>query len=202
MTKINLILLFVVSMVFTIGQKIDGEKLYDESYIIADLKAKGYEVVEFSKDGTVEFSKDDAFEEYIKLTPYSVQVYFYTKKYAKKYNVPEEIAFSVAQLETNYLGPNMFKYKPNQTSIANAYGTYQLLLSTARYMYEGNIKDITPNILLKNVKINTRLGIKYIRHLYDKYNSWIIACGYYNTGYPKINQYARDAVKYLNTYDG
>lgn len=137
-------------------------------------------------------------ETYIQVSPPSVQVYYYTKKYCEQYNVPETVAFGIAKLETSYLGPNLNSYNPEQTSYANAYGTYQLLLSTARDMYEGNRNELTPEMLLSDVRLNTQLGIKYLRYLHDIYGNWKIVCGYYNTGYPKINQYAIDATKYIN----
>lgn len=190
MRRIPLIMLFVFSMSFTTGYKTVGKTL--------DIDANKYKVIPFSKNV--------AFEKYIKVSPHSVQIYFHTKKYCKEFNVPEEVAFSVARLETNYRGPDMFHYRPNQTSIADAYGTYQILLPTAKFVVktypdifpEISYEDVTKELLLNDVHLNTKIGIKYLRHLHSTYNSWIIACGFYNTGYPRVNQYARDAVKYLN----
>ena len=187
MTKTILTLLTALTMLSTMGNKT----------IEANPEMAGYK--------QIAFSKEDAFSKYVTAAPYSVQIYFYTKKYCAEFNVPEEIAFSVARLETNYRGPDMFHYKPNQTSYANARGTYQIMLPTAKFVVEkypelfpGITKDdITPAVLLHDVHLNTKIGIKYLQHLHNIYNSWIIACGFYNTGYPKINQYARDAVKYL-----
>lgn len=184
---ILLILFVTLGSNFNYTDTLEKEKVDTSKFIMYDS---------LGTDNVID--KTAILERHISVAPHSVQVYFYTKKYCKEYGVPEEIAFSVARLETYYLGPNSFNYNPSQTSYANAYGTYQLLLSTARYMYEGDSREITPHILLTNVKLNTRLGIKYLKYLYDTYRSWIIACGFYNTGYPKINQYARDAVKYYN----
>jgi len=175
-----------------------GYKSAPDSSFTTDLEARGIEVYEFSKE--------DALEHYIQLAPHSVQVYFYTKRYCKEFGVPQEVAFGVAKLETRYLGPDMFHYKPNQISTANAYGSYQILLSTAKYVvkiypevFPGITPgDITPDVLLNDVNLNSRIGIKYLNHLHIIYRSWIIACGFYNTGYPKINEYARNAVRFYN----
>jgi len=146
-------------------------------------------------------STEDAFAHYIRLAPYSVQVYFYTKKYCKEFDVPEEIAFAVAKLETGYKGPDKFSYDPtDQISVANALGAYQLLLSTARDMYEflgyGPRHELTKQMLLDDVELNVRLGICYLRWLKNNVSpSWIIVCGFYNSGYSIVNDYARVAVK-------
>lgn len=134
---------------------------------------------------------------HINMAPHSIQVYYYTKYYCAVYNVPETVAFNVARLETGYKNPLDFKYRPNLTSYANAYGTYQLILGTAKFMYEGKKSDITPQVLLTDVKLNVRLGIKYLRYLHDIYNNWTIVCGAYNTGRPIINSYAISATKYI-----
>ncbi len=193
MKRITLTLLLALSMLLTTGYK------SVDSSMTLNLELSGLELYEFSKV--------NVFDEYIKLSPHSVQIYFYTKKYCAEFDVPQEIAFSVAKLETNYRGPDMFHYKPNQTSWASARGTYQIMLPTGKFVVEtypelfpGITKDdITPDVLLHDVKLNTKIGIRYLRHLQDIYDNWIIACGFYNTGHPKINEYARDAVRFFNS---
>jgi len=143
-------------------------------------------------------------EPYIKISPPSIQVYYYTKIYCKLYGVPETIAFGVAKLETNYRGPDNHHYNPLQISYANAMGTYQLLLSTAKDMYVllnlGPRNELTSEMLLNDVELNTKLGIRYLRWIHDNISKdWKIVCGFYNTGYPTINEYAISATKYFNT---
>jgi hypothetical protein len=36
--------------------------------------------------------------------------------------------------------------------------------------------------------------MRLLRNLHKRYGDWEVACGYYNTGYPKINDYARFCV--------
>lgn len=198
MKQTILILFLALSMLLTTGYK-SIEDITLDSSITLNLEPRGFELYEFSKQ--------DALEHYIQLAPHSVQIYFYTKKYCAEFTVPEEISFSVVKLETGYKGPNRFDYNPSQTSTANAYGSYQIILSTGKYVVEkypelfpGITKDdITPEVLLTDVKLNTKIGIRYLRHLQDIYDNWIIACGFYNTGHPKINEYARDAVRFFNS---
>lgn len=195
MKRLALTVLISMSMLLTTGYQTQGENINLDSLAL-DVIPRGYEVIEFSKQ--------DAFEQYIKLAPESVQLYFYTKKYCKEYGVPEEIAFAVAGLETGYRGPDKFHYNQRQISTANAYGSYQLLLSTARDMYEllglGDRYELTSEMLLSDVKLNTMLGIRYLKWLHDNISkNWIVACGFYNTGYELINQYARDAVRVYNS---
>ncbi len=59
-----------------------------------------------------------------------------------------------------------------------------MLLGTGRDMYEGKRQELTRNMLLTDMRLNTKLAMKYLRYLYDRYGSWKIACGFYNTGYP------------------
>jgi soluble lytic murein transglycosylase-like protein len=151
---------------------------------------------------TESFSDAEALDTYIQLAPHSVQIYEYTQKYCKEYNVPETIAFGILKLETGYEGPSHFDYNINQTSSGNARGPYQLLVSTAKDMYEvlglGPRKDVTAKLLLSDVELNVKLGVRYLRWINDNVSSnWKITCGFYNTGYKVVNQYAIIATRYL-----
>jgi hypothetical protein len=148
------------------------------------------------------FSVSDALDTYIQISLPSVQVYYYTKKYCKEFNVPETVAFGVVKQETSYKGPDNHDYNPSQISSANAYGAYQLLLSTAKDMYVllnlGNRNELTAERLLTDVKLNSKLGIRYLRYLNDNVSkNWTVVCGFYNTGYPQVNTYAIVATKYM-----
>jgi len=194
MKKIALTLLISMSMLLTMGYKTQGENINLDSLAIQALPL-GYEIVEFSKQ--------DAFEQYIKLAPHSIRLYFNTKKYCKEFGVPEEIAFSILGLETGYKGPDKFNYKPNQVSTADALGSWQVLLSTGKDMYVllelGDRNELTREMLLNDDELNTMIGIRYLKWLHDNISSnWIISCGFYNTGYEVVNQYARDAVRIYN----
>lgn len=120
--------------------------------------------------------------------PHSIQVYNNIKKYCKIYNVPERIAFKIANAESGFKGPMDLNYKSNLTSSANAVGPMQLIYSTALYMSDD--KTISYNMVKNDIELNVKLSIKYLRYLFDRYKSWKIACGAYNTGRPIVNRYA------------
>lgn len=150
-------------------------------------------------DDTKYLIQYDNTDDFIKSSCASIQLYYYTKKYCVEYNVPETIAFNILKLETSYNGPDDIMYNPIRTSIGNAYGPYQLLLSTARDMYDGNDDELTRERLLYDIELNTKLGIKYLRYLHNNISSdWTLVCGFYNTGYKQINEYAITATKYIN----
>lgn len=124
----------------------------------------------------------------IELAPTSVQVHYYLVKYADKYEIPRYIAFGVARKETGYKNWTHFKYNPEQTSSAKAYGVMQVQTPTARYVQKDD--TITNRQLLTDIEYNIETSMKYLRQLKDRYGSWAKALGYYNTGYPVVNDYA------------
>jgi hypothetical protein len=128
----------------------------------------------------------------ISFAPLSVQVYHHFTAWADSFNVPTKIVKGILREETNFRTPLNFGYNPYQISYADAYGPAQVQLETARWV--ANDETITKHDVLYNIKFNAYLSMKYIRHLKDRYGSWLTACGYYNTGYPVVNQYARNIV--------
>ena len=107
-------------------------------------------------------------------SPYSLQVYNSIEKYSNKYKIPKYIAYNIAFLETRYQGPFDWDYHGKLTSYAGAKGPMQIMPATANYIIG---KNITKNELLNK--------------LHNQYDDWAVVCGYYNTGYPQVNSYAR-----------
>lgn len=125
----------------------------------------------------------------IQLAPKSLQIYYYIKKYSKLYNVPEKISFGIAKIETGYIDPLDYTYQHNRCSNKGAIGIYQLMPKTANFIGDSTYSK---SELANNVELNVKLGIKYIRYLYEYYdNNWGKALGAYNTGKPIINSYAK-----------
>lgn len=119
----------------------------------------------------------------------SIQMYFYIKKYAKIYDIPEAYAFSLAYQETNYRGPLHLSYNPKQTSSAGALGPMQIMPATFKMV---NGKDISSLKLKSDIRLNVMTSMKLLRKLHNQYQDWGLVFGAYNTGRPCINEYSQN----------
>jgi soluble lytic murein transglycosylase-like protein len=126
-------------------------------------------------------------------SPPSLQMYKYIKAYADTFNIPIRYAFGVAYAETRYGGPFHWKYNHAQTSYTGAEGPMQILLSTARWVNKDNVSR---EQLRTDIKYNVKTSMKYLNMLHKTYKNWGTVFGYYNTGYPRINEYARNVLNY------
>lgn len=129
----------------------------------------------------------------VKISPPALQVYHAINKYAPKDSIPYKIAFGVAKLETGYYGPLDLSYNYAQTSVTGAEGGMQFIPSTARWVADD--PSLTREQIRYDIDLNVKLSMRYLRILKDRYNKWPIVLGYYNTGYPKINSYARKIMR-------
>jgi len=121
-------------------------------------------------------------------SPVSLKMYYLIEKYSEEYDVPKYIAYNVAYKETTYKGPFDWSYTPGLTSYAGAVGPMQIIPSTASYV---NKRKINREKLRTDLDLNIMTSMKYLRYLKDRYKSWDVVCGYYNTGRPIVNDYAR-----------
>lgn len=128
-------------------------------------------------------------------SPPSYQVYSSILKYSKLYGVPHNIAFGVINHETGYRGPLHWGYNFKLTSSANAFGAMQIQVPTANYFSK---ERITSHDLLNNPDLNIKLSMIILSYLKQKYGSWLLALGAYNTGKPLINSYAINIVNNRN----
>jgi len=128
----------------------------------------------------------------------SVQMYFNTKKYAKIDSNSERVMFRMARLETTYRGPLQYDYNPYRTSIADAFGPWQIILSTGNMVNNRirRVKDgkITKEDLMFNIPLSTNLASAYLRSEYDNHGSWFLATGVYNSG--KIKNWVKETIDY------
>jgi soluble lytic murein transglycosylase-like protein len=118
----------------------------------------------------------------------SVELYYAILKYSKEFDIPTDYAFGIAYVETGYQGPLDFNYDHRQISSVGALGPMQVMPSTANWI---NKTKVDKETVLNDIDFNVRTSMKLLRQLKDKYDSWLVVFGYYNTGYPVINDYAR-----------
>jgi Transglycosylase SLT domain len=148
------------------GCKLFNPTIYNENYKLSDIGGKPN-------------------------SPYSLQVYTSIEKYSKQYKIPKYIAYNIAYLETRYQGPFDWDYHGKLTSFAGAKGPMQIMPKTANYITGRNI---TQKELLHNIDLNIQISMKLLHKLRNQYDDWSVICGYYNTGYPQVNGYARFCV--------
>ena len=117
----------------------------------------------------------------------SIELYYAILKYSEEFNIPSEYAFGIAYNETRYQGPLDFNYNPRQISSVGALGPMQIMPSTANWV---NQQKIDKSVVLNDIDFNVHTSMKLLRQLKDKYDSWLIVFGCYNTGRPIINDYA------------
>ena len=125
--------------------------------------------------------------------PPCLQMFNFIEKYADSFDIPKQYAYGIAYNETRYNGPFHWRYNHAQTSCTGAEGPMQILLSTARYL---NKDGVSRERLRTDIKYNVKTSMYYLRRLYNRYKSWPIVFGCYNTGYPRVNDYARRVVNF------
>jgi soluble lytic murein transglycosylase-like protein len=112
-------------------------------------------------------------------------------KFAPIYDVPLNVAFNVARLETGYRGPFHENYNHKQTSRCGALGPMQIMPQYASH--HAGFK-VTKQQLKDSIELNVEISMKMLQYWYDRYDNWIKATGAYNTGRPIPNKYAKAAV--------
>lgn len=125
--------------------------------------------------------------------PIEMQMHHALIKYAKEYCVPIEFAFAVAYEETRYTGYNHTTYNNKMISSAGAIGPMQIMLSTARGVW--NNRKISKHMLY-DIDFNIKTSMKYINSLYLIYYDWGYVFGHYNTGKKIKTKYSRKILNY------
>ena len=142
-------------------------------------------------------SDDNGFMSGFVNLPESVKMYFYIEKYSDKYGIPKNIAYGIPHYESGYNGPDDTTYNPkNKISKHKAYGAMQLKCATANCVSD---TIVTKKDLLDNTELNVELSYKLLHRLYEKYGSWKLALGAYNTGKPVVNKYVTKIIKFNHT---
>lgn len=115
------------------------------------------------------------------------------KKTAYKFNVNPDIAVSIAKIESDF--------NHNSVSSSGAVGVMQLMKQTASYYGVSNINNLNENI---------EGGIRFLKHLIEKYHDEKLVAAAYNAGETAVDRYGgippyketqRYVKKFLNIYN-
>ena len=79
--------------------------------------------------------------------------------------------------------------------LLGAVGPMQII---TRYSHSYAGRKIKESELRNNLRLNIDISCKMLTKLHNMYGRWDLALGYYNTGYPQVNGYAKYA---SSTYD-
>lgn len=127
------------------------------------------------------------------LLPASVRTFDLVQKYSAIYEIPQNIAFGLLHVESNYQGIAQLDYNPAVSSPHKAYGACQIKVGTANMVSDTRV---TKHDLLNNLELNIQLAFKLLSGLKKSYGSWALALGAYNTGKPVHNKYATKIIKF------
>lgn len=109
--------------------------------------------------------------------------------YAEKYNVDEDIIFSVIKAESNF--------KNNAVSHKEALGLMQIMEETAKdvakkYDIKIDLNNAEQEIL--NVQNNINIGTKYLSILLEKYHNIELAVAAYNAGTGTVDKWIEKGI--------
>jgi soluble lytic murein transglycosylase-like protein len=120
-------------------------------------------------------------------SPACLQMYNLIERKSEENNIPKYILYNVAWLETRYCGPFDWSYNPYRTSSAGAQGPMQII---TRYAQKHAGHHVTAKELRTDLELNIDVSCSMLKSLYKTYGRWDLVLGYYNTGYPQVNDYA------------
>jgi len=111
--------------------------------------------------------------------------------YADSFDIPLNVAFNIAYLETRYRGPSDSLYDHRKTSKCGALGAMQIMPQYASH-YAGF--KVTKQALRDSLELNVFISMKIMSENYKKTKCWKKAAGKYHTGKACIDTYAKKAV--------
>lgn len=108
----------------------------------------------------------------------------YVERYAKQYDVPENLIYAVIRTESDF--------DPKAVSSVGAVGLMQMMPSTFRWLSDDMLGEHLEDGMLYDPETNIRYGVYYLRRLYDRYGSWQTACAAYNAGNGTVDRWLSD----------
>ena len=107
------------------------------------------------------------------------------KKYAKMYDVPQELVFSVIKAESNF--------DKNAKSLKGAIGLMQIMEPTGEWVAQKIKMDGFYKELLYDPDVNIEIGCFYLSYLLDLYkNDEKCALAAYNAGPANVDKWLKD----------
>ena len=113
----------------------------------------------------------------------------YVTKYAKEYNIDENLIYAVIRAESNF--------NINARSSKNAIGLMQLMKDTAKEIAKRvniQISDEELEEKLQESELNIKLGTKYLSLLLEQYKSVELAVTAYNAGIGTVNTWIEKGI--------
>ena len=104
----------------------------------------------------------------------------YVQKYAKEYNVDEDLIYAIIKSESNF--------DEEAISHKEAKGLMQIMYTTAQDVAKTLEIDITEETILEP-EINIQIGTKYISMLIQKYEVTELALAAYNAGSGNVDKW-------------
>ncbi len=107
----------------------------------------------------------------------------YVEKYAKQYDVPEEVVYAVIKVESNFVY--------NAESYKKARGLMQLMPGTYEWLCKKEGIDPEKNSI-DDPDLNIRIGTCYLAYLYNEFEIWETVFAAYNAGHGIVRQWLAD----------
>lgn len=109
----------------------------------------------------------------------------YVEKYAKQYDVPQNLIYAVIRTESDF--------QADAVSAVGAVGLMQMMPSTFRWLSDDMLGEYLEDGMLYDAETNIRYGVYYLRRLYDRYGDWPTACAAYNAGNGRVDGWLEDS---------
>ena len=109
----------------------------------------------------------------------------YVEKYAKQYDVPQNLIYAVIRTESDF--------QADAVSAVGAVGLMQMMPSTFRWLSDDMLGEYLEDGMLYDAETNIRYGVYYLRRLYDRYGDWLTACAAYNAGSGRVDGWLKDS---------
>jgi len=109
----------------------------------------------------------------------------YVEKYAKQYDVPENLVYAVIRTESSF--------DSQAVSRVGAVGLMQMMPSTFRWLTDDILAEQLADEALYDPEVNIRYGTYYLRRMYDRYGDWETALASYNAGSGRVDGWLEDS---------